>query len=123
MKIRSKLKRASAPLAAVMLIAVGAVSSVQAAAPALNGKVTLRPFTSRERTKYAMPTAQLSAGVNNVGLGEPVYLDALCNSAIAPSSIVGVTWTLTSKPLGSLAALANSPLGTNVDIYLPSDKY
>lgn len=122
MKIRSKLKSASASLAAVVLTVSAAVLSVQAAAPALNGKVTLRPFTATDRATYAMPTAQISAGINNVGIGEPVYLDALCNSAIASSNIV-VTWTMTSQPLGSLATLGPSPLGTNVGIYLPSDKY
>ena len=124
MKTNASINKMPTCLMVVALMAIGTTTSALAAAPALNGKVTLRPFTATDRTIYAMPTAQISGGLNNVGLGEPVYLDALVNSAIAPSSLVGsVTWTLTSKPLGSLAALTASPLGTNVGIYLPSDKY
>jgi hypothetical protein len=124
MKTNASINKMPTCLMAVVLMAIGTTTTALAAPPALNGKVTLRPFTATDRTTYAMPTAQISGGLNNVGLGEPVYLDALVNSAIAPSSLVGsVTWTLTSKPLGSLAALATSPLGANVDIYLPSDKY
>jgi hypothetical protein len=124
MKKNTPMKKMPTCLIAVVLMAIGTTTTALAAAPALNGKVTLRPFTATDRTTYAMPTAQISAGLNNVALGEPVYLDALVNAAIAPSSLVGsVTWTLTSKPLGSLAVLTTSPLGANVDIYLPSDKY
>ncbi len=110
-------------LLAAGLALIGAMQPCQGAAPALNGKVVLRPFTATDRILYSMPTVQISAGLNNVGLGEPVYLDALVNAAITPSNIVGVAWTLTAKPLGSQAALTNSPLSGIVDIYLPSDKY
>jgi hypothetical protein len=123
MNTNTSMKIIPSCLIAVALMAIGTTTAL-AAAPALNGKVTLRPFTPTDRTTYAMPTAQISGGLNNVGIGEPVYLDALVNVAIPPASLVGsVTWTLTSKPLGSFASVTNSPLGTNVDIYLPQDKY
>jgi len=39
------------------------------------------------------------------------------NSAIAASTITNVVWALTSKPIGSVVTISNSPLGTNVPIY------
>jgi len=57
-----------------------------------------------------------------VGIGQPVYLDALANIGIAPSSITNVDWTLTSQPAGSTATLQTSPLGTNVPPYGMRDR-
>jgi hypothetical protein len=43
--------------------------------------------------------------LSTVAIGEPVYVDAMVNATIAPSNIVGVTWSLTSNmPAGSKAA-------------------
>ena len=52
-------------------------------------------------------------------------MDAMVNAAIAPSNIVGVTWTLVSsnKPAGSAAVLSSGVLGTNVPLYNTSDRY
>ena len=57
-----------------------------------------------------------------MGVGQPAYLDALVNIAVPPTDIVSVTWTLTNQPIGSVAALAPSPLGTNVPTYNPADQ-
>ena len=56
-----------------------------AAAPALSGSLTLRPLTPTEVSKYGLTgsNAQFSAGCQNVALGEPVYIDAMVNAAIA----------------------------------------
>ena len=111
-------------LAAVALTFVGAVTTVNAASIALNGQVEQRPLTPNEIAMYGLTNAQFSAGISTVALGEPVYLDALVNNSIAPSNIVGVVWSLpsTNKPLGSLAMLTNSPLGSNVPLYNPADR-
>jgi hypothetical protein len=124
MKIHNPPWKRFAGLAAVTLAFVGTVGTVNAAATALTGEVFLRPLTQTEITNYRLTNAVRSAGINNVALGEPVYLDAMVTISIAPSNIVGVTWSLpgANKPLGSLAVLTNSPLGTNVPIYNPADQ-
>ena len=112
-------------LVAAALTLLGAASTVLAAAPALSGSLTLRPLTPTEVSKYGLTgsNAQFSAGCQNVALGEPVYIDAMVNAAIASSNIVGVTWTLTNKPTGSLAAFMTSPLNDSVPLYNTSDRY
>ncbi|MGO9587872.1 MAG: hypothetical protein ACLP2Y_16950 [Limisphaerales bacterium] len=116
-----------AGLAAVTMAFVGTVGTVNAAATALNGQVTLRPLTPTEISStygYSLTNAQVSAGLNIVALGEPVYLDAMVSASIAPSNLLGVTWSMTTNniPLGSLAVLTNSPLGTNVPIFKTGDR-
>jgi hypothetical protein len=51
-----------------------------------------------------------------------LYLEAQINSAIKSTDIAGVIWTLTNKPKGSSAALADSPLGASVPVYEPADR-
>ena len=112
-------------LLAAALTLLGTATAVRAAAPALSGSLTLRPLTPTEIAKYGLTgsNAQFSAGCPNVALGEPVYIDAMVNATIAPSNIVGVTWTLTNKPTGSLAAFTTSPLNDSVPLYNTSDRY
>ncbi len=52
-----------------------------------------------------------------VGLGQPAYLDAMVNAAVPTADITNIVWTLVSKPDGSMASLAASPLGVNVPPY------
>ena len=124
MKKQSPYWKMSATLAAAALTLIGSVSAVQAAVPALNGSVTLRPLTPGEISSYHLtnPPAQISAGLSTVAIGEPVYVDAMVNAAIAPSNIVGVTWSLTNRPPGSMAALSAGLLGTNVPLYKTADR-
>ena len=112
-------------LAAAALMLIGGLTVAQAAAPALNGSLTLRPLTVTEINTYGFtnPPAQFSGGLSTVALGEPVYVDAMVNAAIAPSNIVSVTWWLTNKPSGSAASLLPVFLGTNVPLYNTSDRY
>jgi mono/diheme cytochrome c family protein len=124
MKKTNPYWKMSACLAAAALAFLGSLSAVQAQAPALSGEVVIRPLTPTEIATYGLAsTNEASGGLSTVALGEPVYLDALVNAAIAPSDIVGVTWVLTNKPTGSAAALLTSPLGTNVPIFNPADRY
>jgi hypothetical protein len=113
--------RATSCLAAGVLLVAGATSTAQA--QALQGSVTLRPLTPQEKKDYSLPTAQGASGLSAVGVGQPAYLEALVNAAIAPSNILSVTWVLTNKPLGSAVELAPSPLGTNVPTYKMADRF
>ncbi len=93
MKLHQPQSKLFAGLAALALTFVGAVSTANAASTALNGQVVLRPLTPGEITTYGLTNAQFSAGLTTVAIGEPVYLDAIVTAVIAPSNIVGVTWS------------------------------
>jgi hypothetical protein len=105
-----------------VLLTVGAVATVGAAAPALNGQITLRPLTPQDIKDYSLGDAQSASGLPAVGVGQPAYLEALVNIGIAPSNITSVTWVLTNRPVGSLATLQDSPLGTNVPTFKMADR-
>lgn len=105
----------------VALLAAGAATTMRAA-PALNGQVTLRPLTPQDIKDYSLTGLQGASGLSAVGVGQPAYLEALVNIAIAPSNITSVTWVLTNKPIGSVATLASSPLGTNVPTFKMADR-
>src|SRR5438105_4242254 len=87
MKIHVLLRKASLH-AAMTLLAMGSATTLMGAAPALNGKVVLRPLTPTEIKTYSLTGAQGATGLSAVGVGQPAYLDALVNAAIAPSNIV-----------------------------------
>ncbi len=118
---KEPLKSALAALGATLLVVVGATATAAGATP-LQGRISIRPLTPTEQATYKLSSLQKSAGISTVALGEPVYLDALVNIAIPPADIISVTWVLTNQPVGSSAALTNSPLGTNVPVYKPSDR-
>lgn len=126
MKKHNPYWRMSASLAAAALTWLGCLPSALAAAPALTGYLTLRPLTETEITEYGISgtNAVRSAGNTTIGLGEPAYLEALVNNAIAPSNIVSVTWSMSPSniPVGSMAQILTSPLGANVPVYYPADK-
>ena len=106
----------------VVLLAVG-TASIMRAQTALQAQISVRPLTPNDITDYKLAaTTQKSAGLSTVGLGQPAYLEAQVNIAISAEDIAGVTWALTSKPAGSKAELADSPLGTGVPIFEPSDR-
>lgn len=111
---------APARLLAVALMSTLALPNIRAAT-ALTPQVGLRPFTPNEQTKYGL-TTEVSGGLNTLGIGTPAYLEADVNIAIVPSTISNVTWSIVSAPVGSTAVITNSPLGSNVPVFLPSDK-
>jgi len=93
-----------------------------AAAPALaqDSKIVSRPLTPDNISDYGLPApTQTSGGLYNVGLGQPMYLEVQVPTATV---VTEVQWTLTSRPAGSAAALAASPLGPEVPIYNPGDR-
>lgn len=110
-------------LAAVALMAAAFAANVSAAPAQLNGQVVLRPLTPQDLKDYGLTNnVQLSGGMSAVGVGQPVYLEALVNSAVLPAHITNVTFTLTSRPLGSVAELQPSPLGANVPPFNMRDR-
>lgn len=119
-----RTSRAQAGLLAAALLAMAGASSAWAAtAPALQGHIVLRPLTPGDKTVYKLSSAmEVSGGLTTVGIGTPVYLEAEVNIALAQSSITNVTWTLTSAPIGSAAAIGASPLSNNIPVYEPADR-
>ena len=122
MKLYPLMKIAPAGLVAGMLMAVGAATTAMAAAPALNGQLVTRPLSPQDIKDYTLTGLQGASGLTTIGVGQPAYLETLVNLTIAPSNIVSVTWGLTNLPVGSLATLLPSPLGSNVPTYKMADR-
>jgi hypothetical protein len=113
----------SAGLLAAVLMAVAAPTTVEAQPAPLNADLALRPLTAADITNYKLAsTTQKGSGLTTVGVGQPAYLEMQINSAIKPSDIAGVIWTLAYKPKGSSATLEDSPLGADVPIWEPADQ-
>ncbi len=93
-----------------------------AAAPTLQGQITLRPLTPQEIYDYGLTGVQGASGLSTMPVGQPAYVEVLVNNAIPSSDITNVTWTLTVQPPGSAAALEASPLGINVPTYKIADR-
>ncbi len=104
------------------LMAISAATSVKAQT-ALQPEIVLRPLSAVDVSTYGLPSnSELSGGLDTVGIGTAVYLEVDVNIAYPASNIVNVTWAVTNRPPLSMAGLTNSPLGTNVPIYEPSDR-
>ncbi len=108
-------------LAVVLLIVVATTATY--AQINLQAQLVLRPLTNGEIATYKLPaTTETSPGLTTVGVGQAAYLEVDVNIAEPASDINGVAWTLTTKPSGSQAAIATSPLGANVPVYELSDR-
>lgn len=123
MNVRSPIDLTPARLMAVAVMAAGILTTARAQTP-LQGRLVLSPVSSHEASSLALPSGtELSGGLSTVGVGTAVYLEADVNIAVPPADITSVTWTLTGKPMGSIAVITNTtPLGTNVPIYEPSSR-
>jgi len=108
----------------LMAVALMAMAATTAQAQAsLQARLVARPLTPGDISTYKLPAStETSGGLTTVGVGTPVYLEVDVANTIPAADITGVNWVLTSKPLGSAAALTASPLGTNVPVYEPSDR-
>ncbi len=107
-------------LTASLMVAGTLVGMAQ---PSQLGQIGARALTPQEKVDYGLPAnIQVSGGLFTVGLGQPVYLEAQVRSTIAPTNILGVVWTLSSRPIGSSAALEPSPIPPNMPIYDPGDR-
>jgi hypothetical protein len=122
MKLNQSIKKTPACLLAVALLALGTAIAARGATITLTPRVELRPLTPSDISIYKLTGYQIASGLNTIAIGTPAYLEAQVNIALPATNVVTVTWTLTNSPFGSVAVLTNSPLGTNVPIYHPSDK-
>ncbi len=127
MLIFSKVKFPLAHTIAISLV----VLMIAVCAPIVNAQTTTtlaaqliaRPVTPDDVTNYKLPaTTEHTGGLNTVGLGQAVNLEADVDINVPASQISGVTWTIASQPTGSKATLEDSPLGSNVPVFLPSDR-
>ena len=123
-KFISKLTTLRTPtgLMAVVLLTVVA-STAMYAQTSLQAQLVLRPVTTGDINTYKLPsTTELSAGLTTVGIGQAAYLEAQVASTVDPADISGVVWTLKTKPSGSQAGIADSPLTAAVPVFEPSDR-
>jgi hypothetical protein len=118
MKTQESRHRLSARLLSIGLMVAGTFTTL-----AQQGQIGARALTPQEIKDYALPAAtQTSGGLFTVGLGQPVYLEAQVLATVAASNILGVTWELTTKPIGSATTLETSPITANMPIYSPGDR-
>ena len=88
---------------------------------AQDAKLDARPLTHQEIKTYTLPAGtQVSGGLSTVGLGQPVYLEALMG--IGVTDITDVAWAITQQPTGNTDVLEASPLGASVPVYEPKDR-
>jgi len=121
LKLDPGTRRTAAVLGALLVLILAA--SVVNAQTNLQATLAFRPLTPGEISKFKLPTGtETSAGLSTIGLGQPAYLEMQINVAVPPDDIVGVTWTLATRPSGSSAALADSPLTAAVPVFEPSDR-
>lgn len=114
-----RIKRS--PCNAGGLLAALLMAGLPANLMAQNPMLDARPLTPWEITSLGLPAGtQPSGGLHAVGLGQPVYLEALV--AIDAPEGVQVTWALTKSPIGSINVLEDSPLGEVVPVYEPKQR-
>lgn len=102
----------SAAVALLVLTSSGAIGQTP--------QIITRPLSPQDLTDYKLPaTTQVSGGLSTIGLGTPAYLDA---QVLKGTTVSNVVWALASKPAGSTAVLAPSPLGANVPSFEPADR-
>src|SRR5512138_1209098 len=99
------LKNRSLTHLALASLSLAAALSAGAATTVLGPQIVSRPLTPGDKTRYGLPSSlEVSGGLNTVGIGTPIYLEAEVSSTIAASNITAVTWSVTT-PLGSTAVL------------------
>ena len=115
MKTYMSIKQRAVRLKGIMLLAMAGTLAAHAAAIPLNARLIARPVTPGDVTRAGLPaTTEVSGGLDTVGVGTPVYLEVDVNLAFPASTITNVSFALTSKPIGSAAVLAASPLATEL---------
>jgi hypothetical protein len=121
-KVTRKIQNTPTGLLAGMVLAAVVVTTA-IAQTGLQGQLSIRPLSRDDIAASSLPaTTELSGGLATVGIGAPVYLEALVTNSIDASDITGVTWAISSKPGTSAAVLTDGPLSNDVLIYEPSDR-
>lgn len=107
------------------LLVMALMTAGTATTVAQDGKISSRSLSRREISEYNLaPDTRLSGGLYNVGLGQPVYLEALVDIGIPATNIVGdVVWEIAAQPVESMmTGLEPSPITTNVPIFSSGDQ-
>jgi hypothetical protein len=121
MKIKQRTRKAQFCLFAIALITTVAFAAT-AAPPYLNARITPRPVTPNDVTVYNLAAStEYSGGLSTIGIGTPAYLEMDVTNAVSLQAITNIAWSLTG-PFGSAATYTNSPLPTNMPVFLPSDR-
>jgi len=61
--------------------------------------------------------------LTTVAIGTPAYIEVDIANTVPLSTVTNITWTLTKKPLRSLASLTTSALPSSLPIYEPYDRW
>ncbi|MEI6149525.1 MAG: multiheme c-type cytochrome, partial [bacterium] len=107
---------------ALIMVMIAGAWGVQAAVKPYEVKMQIipRPLTPQEVKNYGLtntvPVTQTASGLQNVGVGEPAYLEVLVAKGTTAFPVIATqtVWTLVGRPPTSGAALQPSPLLTNV---------
>jgi hypothetical protein len=112
------------PLAGALLLMAFLTTGPATNALAQDGRIASRPLSRQEISDYALASdTRISGGLLNVGLGQPLYLEAQVDNSIPAGDIQGVQWAITAKPLGSsMTAPDPSPLTPDIPIFSPGDR-
>jgi len=123
MKTSTSIQPKPARFTGALLLALATGLAAQAAPIPLNARLIARPVTPGDVSRSGLPAStEYSGGLNTVGIGTPVYLEADVSIAVPASTITNVSFAITQKPIGSQAAIAASPLPATLGIYEPSDQ-
>ena len=99
---------------AVALVACASISQAQQV------RIRYRPLTPQEIKDYGLTnTTQKSGGAPNVGVGQPVYMEALVQTGTVVNA---VNWSLIGIPTNSSAVLEPSPLSNSIPTYDGGDR-
>lgn len=106
---RSCSRFGMAMLAAVALVGTAMVSEAQ------TNRIRFRPLTPQEVKNFGLTnTTQKSGGAQNVGVGQPVYVEVLMQTGVVVNAI---NWSIVGAPAGSTAVMELSPLSNAVPTY------
>ncbi len=95
-----------------VMMSVLAMIFAGAGADAQSVYIRTRPLTPQEIKNAGLTnTTQTANGIRNVGVGRPLYLEALVTKA--GTTVTNVTWNFLNKSTNSQAAFLASPLLTN----------
>jgi hypothetical protein len=107
-------------LTAAVILSAG-LGEAKAQGDDVEVKIQARPLTGQEIRDLGLPTStQIGSGLLNVGVGQPVYLEALVSKG---AEVIGTTWSIDgvrdqrNRPLTSAATLMPSPLDASVPPY------
>lgn len=102
------------------ILAVGTLLAAALDATAQTVRINFRPLTPQEVKNAGLTnTTQKSGGAPNVGLGQPLYLEALVTTQTVVTSVL---WNVISAPPGSSAAIVASPISNAVPAYDGGDR-